>query len=273
MFPKSVYIAYYVLSRFTWSQQAALLPYRAHVRPVWGFTVTLKKTLRKYCQLWAQFMNLTKTNTGDNCLLLGSRGGAGNKIKASLYKCTLSPNTAFLLQDVSHPSIAPLYLKPAPPLPKAFTECASDLVCHCPLSPLCLPLPTQIPVSLDTSILKTCTESAYLKRFLFLCYSRVINFAWPGPFAHLILCPLLSYTIHSLFILLRSFKVSFPEKWLSCGGGGTLLYLHICFSSTVRQLCVFPSTLLTVDQCSVFLCWLIHCIRAGTRAAQVTLIS
>lgn len=70
----SQFIAYCVFPRFTWSQQAALLSYRAHIRPVFVFTITLREPWGKNCQLCAQFMNLTKTNSQNNYQVVGGRG-------------------------------------------------------------------------------------------------------------------------------------------------------------------------------------------------------
>lgn len=74
----------------------------------------------------------TWQNIWNNYQVLGV-GRVGNKTKANLCKCTLSSDTAILLQDVSHSSTAPLYLKSEPPFLKAFTKCAFWL--SAPLSP------------------------------------------------------------------------------------------------------------------------------------------
>lgn len=73
----------------------------------------------------------TWQNIWNNYQVLGV-WGVGNKTKANLCKCTLSPDTAILLQDVSHSSIAPLYLKSEPPFPRPSQSVLSDLVRHCP---------------------------------------------------------------------------------------------------------------------------------------------
>lgn len=135
-------------------------------RPIFVFTLTLKETWRKQLPTLCSIHELGKT-FGTTTRSWGS-GGIGNKTKANLCKCTLSPHTAILLQDVSHSSIAPLYLKSEPPFPRPSQNVLSDLVHHCHLSPLCLPHSTQIPVSLDTSILKMCR----------VCLSKEISYSW-----------------------------------------------------------------------------------------------